>query len=676
VESSLAGFFEHELPPSGNSPRAGSWTSNQEYLMRTLLLSFAVATILGLAGASADDAETVVVTATRTPQPANLTGESISVIPGGELKTLQTVALTDALALTPGLTVNRSGEIGQPTTISLRGAETGQTLVLIDGVRINDPGATDEGAVLGDVLVNNIDRVEILRGPQSTLYGSDAIGGVIDILTKRGGPDPFALNASAEGGSLDTYHLSAGANGTVDGVEYGAAANFFHTNGISVADKRNGNPETDGYGNLGMTANTRIPLSSAVSLDLRGYYTDARDDFDDNSGFAPPYPVADSAAYNTNRLAAGYAGVNFDLLGGLLENRIAVIATRSHREFFDSYFDFGVPTKDDDDKGNGLRFEYQGTANFSPDDQLTFGAESQRLSFADDVYDEGGASTIDSVYAQYQKTLLESVTLTGGIRYDHNSQFGSHTSLKLAGAWQVTDTTTLRANYGGGFKAPTLFEQFSEFNNPGGLGPETARGWEIGADQALLDGRLRGSLTWFERNTRNLIDFQSCFVATPPPQCAARPDGFYFNIGRSRAQGLEADLSAAITDTLNLSANYTNMTATDTTPGDPLDGRALTRRPHIQDSLVLTWTPSAGWSLGTSVLHVGSRVDQYDSSTAPPDAFIDPGYTLVNLFGSWKLNERFSLFGRIENLLNRHYEPELGYGATGRTFFAGVRLTE
>jgi vitamin B12 transporter len=648
-------------------------------------LALAMATAMPRAFADSTSDETVVVTATRTPQPAEKTGESISVITADDLKNQQTVVLSDALALTPGLAVNRDGEVGQPTSVELRGAESGQTLVLVDGVRINDPSATDEGAVLGDVLVNNIDRVEILRGPQSTLYGSDAIGGVVNIITRRGGGTPLALNATAEGGSFDTYHLNLAANGTADIVDYGAAANFYHTNGISVADARRGNPETDGYTNFGATENARIHLSDSVSLDLRGYYTNARDDFDDNSGFTPPYLVADSAAYNTNRLASGYAGLNFDLFGGVLQNRVALIASTSSRDFFDSAFD--VIHKNSGDKGNALRFEYQGIADISPDDQLTFGAESQRLSFTGDSFSsfapvdiEKGHSTIDSLYAQYQKTLFEKLTLTGGARYDHNSQFGSHTSLKLAGAWQVLGGTTLRANYGDGFKAPSLFQQFSEFNPPpmsGPLAPETARGWEAGVDQTFLGGQARASLTWFSRSTRDLIDYQSCFP-TPPPliaQCAARPEGYYFNIGRSRAQGLEADVKAQLGDTLTLSGNYTNLTATDTTPGDPLDGRALSRRPHIEAGATLNWAPSRDWSVGGSVVYVGHRVDQYDTSAAPAAAFIDPAYTVVDLFGEYRLSENFGLFGRVENLLDRHYEPELGYGADGRSYFVGLRAT-
>ena len=209
-----------------------------------------------------------------------------------------------------------------------------------------------------------------------------------------------------------------------------------------------------------------------MSIDLRGYLTDARADFDDNSLFTPPFLTLDSAAYNTNKFMAGYgAGVNFDMFGGILHNRLGVMGTHSDREFFDSAFD--TIHKNSQDKGDGFRAEYQGTLDISPADQLVFGAEHERTEFTGDSFSsffptdhEHGAAAIDSLYAQYQKTLLATVTLTGGVRYDHNSKFGSHTSLKLAGAWQATDTTTLHANYGDGFKAPSLFQQFSEFSNP------------------------------------------------------------------------------------------------------------------------------------------------------------------------------------------------------------------
>ncbi len=648
-----------------------------------LLLSVALTALaggLGVSPAFADGSvETVVVTATRTEQPRDITGESVSVLGGDTLRTLQTVSLTDALALTPGVVVDQNGGLGQPTTISIRGAETGQTLVLIDGVRINDPSGTDDGAILGDVLVNNIDRVEVLRGPQSTLYGSDAIGGVVDILSKRGGDSPFALNASAEAGSLDTYHLNAAANGSTGVVDYGVAANFLHSNGISAADKRNGNPETDGYGNLGLTENVRVHLGDAVSLDLRSYYTSARADFDDNSLFFPPFLTLDSAAYNTNRFLADYAGLNVDLFGGMFHNRIAVMETQSNREFFDSAFD--IIHKNDEDKGRATRFEYQGVVDLAPNYQITFGAESQHTSFVADFFDSipafesfaKGHNTINGFYAQAQGTFFDALTLTGGVRFDDDDKFGHHTSLKLASAYKLTDTTTLHANYGDGFKAPSLYELFSQFGTPT-LAPETARGWEAGVEQSVLDGRIHGTLTYFQRRTNNLIDFQSCFVFAPPAQCSnpviAAAGGFYFNIGRTRASGVETEIVANVTDTLTASLNYTSLNATDL-----LTGLALPRRPHDRASAILTWAPASDWSVGASVNYVGREIDQYDSSTTPPTAFPNGGHTLVNLFGQYSFDQ-WSLFARVENLFGQHYEPLIGYGAPGRTIFAGVRLRE
>ncbi|HEY5338209.1 MAG TPA: TonB-dependent receptor [Rhizomicrobium sp.] len=643
----------------------------------TLLLSAALTAFALPAFAADSTVETVVVTATRTEQPLAVTGESVSVLDSATLDKLQTVSLTDALALTPSVIVDQAGGIGQQTSVSIRGAETGQTLVLIDGVRINDPSSTDDGAIFGDVLANNVSRIEVLRGPQSTLYGSDAIGGVIDIISKRGGDTPFAVNASAEAGSFDTYHLNAAANGTADSVEYGVAANYIHTNGISAADKRNGNPETDGYGNLGLTENVRVHVADNVSLDVRSYYTNARSDFDDNSSFLPPFLPADSAAYNTDRFLMGYAGLNVDLFGGMFHNRFAVMHTDSTRDFFDSAFD--TIHKNDEDKGRATRFEYQGVVDLAPQYQITFGAETQRSTFVSDFFDSvpafnslnHGSNTISGYYAQAQGTFFNALTLTGGVRLDDDSKFGQHTSVKFAGAYDFGEGTVLHANYGDGFKAPSLYELFSQYGSKS-LAPETARGWEAGVDQSLLDGRVRGAITYFSRRTNNLIDFQSCFVATPPAQCAdpivATAGGFYFNIGKTRVTGVEAELNASITDALTASLNYTN-----TTSKDLLTGLALPRRPKDRANVIVTWAPSSAWSIGGSVSYVGREIDQYDTSTTPPTAFINGSHTPVNVFGQYNF-DHWSVYARIENMFDQHYEPLLGYGAPGRAVFAGIKV--
>ena len=635
------------------------------------LIAVPVTVILVAAAGShahAGSIDTVVITATRTAQMEALTGDSLSIITASDLKAQQTLIVTDALEQTPGVAVARNGGPGQITTVGLRGAPSGQTLVLIDGVRINDPSTVDDEAVLGDLLVNNIARIEVLRGPQSTLYGSDAIGGVIDVLTRQGGKTPVSLIASTEGGSFDTYRLNAAANGTLDDLDYGAAINYFHSNGISAADVRNGNRETDGTSNLGATANTRYHISDSLSLDLRGYYTNARTGFDDN--YLPPtYQVADSPVYQRNTLFAGYAGVNFALFDGRWRNRFAFLGTHSKRTTFDS--PYYLPLHEDYFyHGEAQRIEYQGIVDVSPSDQLTFGAETERSALNSAVAgfpDAKGHNRISGYYLHGQSTLFEQLTLSGGVRYDDDAAFGGHTSVKIAGAWTPNaGDTVLRANYGDGFKSPTLYELFSVYSNPlEMLRPETANGWEAGADQSILSGRIRASVTYFERRAQNQIDFFSCYGVTSAA-CTLRSavGGYYYNVGRSRTQGLETSVTAQLTDTLKLSANYTNMHAIDLGTGTD-----LARRPHVTANARIEWAPLADWSFGAAAIFVGRR---YDGAGG-----VSPlgSHTTANLYVSHALNEHLEAFGRIENLFDAHYEPVAGYGAPGRAVYAGIRAS-
>jgi vitamin B12 transporter len=638
---------------------------NQEnvFMRRTIFAASALIALTASAAAdeSSTDLETIVVTATRTPQPLDRTGAAMFVIGGDDLRTQQIDVLTDILAETPALTVNRNGGTGQTTSISIRGAETGQTLVLVDGVRINDPSSVDDQAVLGDLLVNSIDRVEILRGPQSTLYGSDAIGGVVNVLTRRGGGEPFALNASAEGGSFDTWHLGAAANGTSGDLDYGAGLNFFDTGGISAADERNGNREADGYRNFGATANTRLHVGDRLSLDLRGYYTQSHTEID---GFPPPdFLFGDDREFGTASLAAGYAGVNLSLLGGRFENRLAFIGSQSNRKFFGT-FDFFTGAFSPDEnffaRGDTARIEYQGTFDLDDDNQLVFGAETQRTGFSTrslqfDPAPTTGNRRTNGYYAQWQSTFAGQFTLTGGVRLEDDSEFGTHTSVKIAGAWQIPGwNTTLRADYGDGFKAPTLYELFSQYRNPfHALQPETAHGWEIGADHRFLDGRVRASLTYFDRRTDNLIDF----IPTSSP-----PFGYYENYARTEATGIEAEIAARVSDALTLSANWTNMADSDLSTG-----LALARRPHNQAAAVATWLPLPGISLGASIVYAGPRFDDAGNFVRLPAA------TTVNLFGSYAIVEKTELFARIENLFDERSEPVFGYGRAPLAVYGGVR---
>jgi vitamin B12 transporter len=616
----------------------------------------------------------IVVTATRTSQPLDRTGTSMSVISADDLATRQTLFVTDALAEVPGLSVTREGGTGQLTSLFIRGADNGESLTLIDGIRINDPSTPDGSPVLGDLLVNNVSRIEVLRGPQSTLYGSDAIGGVVNIITQRGGSAPFAGTLEAQGGTYDTYRLNGAAHGTVDRLEYGAAVNYYDTRGVSDACSCDGNTEPDGARNLGVTANLRYDASDAISIDLRGFYIKSHTDID---GYPPPnYVFADDAVFGRDRLIAGYAALNGSWLDGHLTQRIALIGSDSDRRFYGAFAPAPPYTLSRTEnfyaQGGATRLEYQGVVQADAADELTFGAETQ-LSTLDTASTSSntdaiigpattGRDRLTGYYGQWQSTLAQQLTLTGGLRYDKDQQFGDHTSIKLAAAWQLGDASVLRANYADGFKAPTLYQQFSSYSDPlATLQPEKASGWEAGVDHDLLEHKLRASFTYFSRSERDLIDFDDCF--SPDAGCVLRPYGYYFNVDRVHVRGIETALLGHPAAGWSVWVNYTNLRAL-----DELTGLTLARRPHVTDNAGVSWSGKDGSALGASYGFVGARFDDA-SSTTPLSASEN-----VSIFGSLGLGAGLQLIARVDNLFKNRSEPAAGYGYLGEAVYAGVRL--
>ena len=615
---------------------------------------------------AAEELNEIVVTATRTMQPRRLTGESVSVLTASELAAQQVVGLDGALQSVPGVVVVRNGGPGQPTAIGLRGALAGQTVLLVDGVRLNDPGSTDGAVILADVLADRLDRVEVLRGPQSTLYGSDAIGGVVNLMTARGGASSLAPSALLEVGSLGSWHATAGARGTAGSLDYGVTAGALHTNGVSAADARDGNSERDGFRHEGATVNLRWHASDALSLDARGYYTDSRVDYD---GYPPPdYRFQDTADHGRNQLLAGYVGANLTLLDGRLEQRVALMRTSSDRRLVDPTQQVAASFIG---MGRAERVEYQGSLDISAATQLVFGAESQRstlrtLSPSDwdpRPVPTQGASRITGYFLQAQTTLVDAVTLTGGLRRDENSGFGSHDSLKLSAAWQIASTgTVLHANYGDGFKAPSLYELYSEYSNPSrALSPESARGWEAGIDQNLPRALGQIGITAFERRTRDQIDFFDCYGLNTAA-CVQRRYGYYENLARSRSRGIEAEARIRLPATLVLGLNATWLDAKDESSGSDLP-----RRPRRTANLRLDAHPREGIELGADWHYIGPRLDNAWATTPMP------GYALVDLQGSWRLSASVTLLARIGNALDRRYSPVAGYGALPRTGTLGLR---
>jgi vitamin B12 transporter len=610
----------------------------------------------------------IVVTANRAPERIERVGQAITIVDKARIERSQAVTVSDILARTPGVSVTRTGGYGGVTALRIRGAEGGQSVLVVDGVRLSDPAATGGEFNYANLMIGDADRIEVLRGSQSTLWGSQAIGGVVNVIFARP-KSPFEGTVQAEGGAFGTTDVKAAAAGLSNGVQWRLSASRFDTDGISAY--RLGK-EKDGFRDTTLSGGIKTGVGGPLRLDFRGYYSRARNEFD---GFpAPAFTFADTDEHGVTTNYLGYAGLEFDLLDGALTNRVAYSYTRTNRRQVDPAQ--AITTTTYESRGASERWEYQGVWTFSPAWAATFGAEVENTSMrfvSPSAFDPapvpGRAGTgINSVYAQVRGEPVKGLALTAGLRHDDHDAYGGHTLGQADIAWSLNDgTTVLRASFGQGFKAPTLYQLYSEYGNAR-LEPEEADGWDAGIEQRLAEGRLRLKGGYFDRKTTNQIDFVSCFG--PASGLCAPGDvprfGYYDNVAKARTRGveLEAEYDAG---PLNLLANYTYTEAKNRTAGAANQGRYLARRPKQMGNIEVTYTFEAGPALGVAVRHVGRSWDDAANSFA-----LKP-YTLVDVRASWPVSRRIELYGRVENALDEDYQTVRDYGSPGRGAYVGVR---
>jgi vitamin B12 transporter len=635
-------------------------------IMRPIIPLFStIAIVSAAAPALAEVApDEIIVTVTRAEQPVSQIGQAISVISADMLRERQSVVVSDLLATTPGITFSRNGGVGTSTSIRIRGAEADQTVVLIDGVKLNDPSSPGGGFNFGNLLAGNIARIEILRGPNSVLWGSQAIGGVVNIVTSEPSGE-LSGSARAEHGWRDTGQVVGNVSGAIGPVAGSIGAGWVRTDGISTFNEDRGGIERDGYENFGANAKLRIALGEAVSVDLRGWYSRGKVGID---GFPPPtFAFGDTREFSRTRELIGYAGLNFDLLDGRFRNRIAFAYTDTNRDNFDPD---ATPERTFDAVGRNERLEYQGTFDIAEGWQATFGAETEKSrlrtaspsSFDPNPVPARGSARIDSFYGQLVGSPFAGLTLTAGLRRDDHDVFGEATTFGASGAWTPNRGATLfRASYGEGFKAPTLFQLQSEYGNAA-LRPERAKGWDAGVEQHLLDGAIIAVATWFHRDTTDQIDFISCF-GSGAPICVGRPFGTYDNVQKTRAQGLEFIIDLKPVEALSFQAQYTYTDAE-----NRLTGAALPRRAKHVVSTSIDYRWPLGFKTGATLLYVGSTFDNASNSRKLE------GYVLASVRASYPLAEGIELYGRIENLHDDHYETTFRYGSPTRAAYGGVHV--
>ncbi|MDG5489847.1 TonB-dependent receptor [Sphingomonas sp. BGYR3] len=633
-------------------------------------ISLFVLTIAGTAHAQEQVTEdgaspVIVVTANRGAQPIDRVGQSVTVIDDAELTRRQTQTVADVLRTVPGVSIVRNGGVGASTGVFIRGADSDQTVALIDGVKLNDPSSPGGGFNFGNLLVGNIERIEVLRGPSSVLWGSQAIGGVVNMIT-RAPTEALTVNARGEYGWRDTGQVVGNIAGKLGPLSASAGGGWFRTDGLSAFSEARGSTELDGYENLGANANLNLALAEGVSVDARGWYSDGRVNID---GFAPPaFAFGDVNEQARTREFVGYTGLNAALFEGRFRNRLGYAYTDTRRR----NISLDEPeTETFAAHGRNERFEYQGVLDIATGLQATAGAERETSRYSTSSYGAPatvGRARIDSVYGQIVASPVGGLTLTGGVRHDDHNRFGGATTFGGSGVVVVAETgTTIRASYAEGFKAPSLFQLQSDFGNQL-LRPERSKGWDAGVTQSLVEGALQASATYFKRDSTDLIAFISC-TAPLTGICANRPSGTYDNVARARAEGVEIGVTMQPVEALRFQANYTYTDATNRSPGDANFGRQLVRRPQHSVTALIDYRWSFGLETGATVTHVGSTFDNASNSR------VVEGYVLADLRAAMPVTERIEVYGRVENLFDERYETVFRYGTPGRAGYVGVRLS-
>ncbi|MGE0409210.1 MAG: TonB-dependent receptor plug domain-containing protein [Amphiplicatus sp.] len=590
--------------------------------------------LIAASASSALAEDEIVVSATRSPLPKSETGTAISVIGEADLSLRQYQFAADALADVAGLAIARNGAFGGQAALRIRGEASGRTLVLVDGVVVNDPSAPGGGFNFANLDVADIERIEVLRGPQSVLYGSEAIGGVVSITTKRGGGAPEAV-FFGEGGSFTTFRGGAGVSGANDAVDYALSAYALTSNGISRAD---GGAEADGTNSLTASGYLGGNLADKLRVETNFRYQKARSEFD---GFPPPnFTLADTDEYEKSEtfLATGRAILSF----GPVENIVSVGYHSIDRQNYDA----GAPTFGAE--GGRLSADY--LARIKASDFLSFvaGAETEETHIDDGSVDDD--VTANSVFALAAVKPIPRLALTIGGRRDDHETFGGKTSARATGALSIDEAgLVLRGTWGEGFAAPSLFQL--NFVCCGGtapnrnLQPEISAGWDAGFDKALGDfGTL--SVTYFRQETENLIDFDFS-------------TGAYVNIDATLRKGVETELALAPHSDIDVAIAYAFIEAMNRLTGAP-----LLRQPRHALSVSGDWRALPRLTLGAALRYNGEEVD----AGGAIDAF-----TRVDFRASFAASERIELFGRVENAFNADYQDVLGYGEPGIAAFGGVR---
>ncbi|KQP40375.1 TonB-dependent receptor [Methylobacterium sp. Leaf106] len=607
------------------------------------------------------------VSATGVPTPVDQVGSSVTVLTAATLEAQQRRTVPDALQQVPGLNVVQTGGPGGQTSVFIRGSNSNHVKVLIDGIDATDPSNPNGSFDFGQLLTDDLSRIEVLRGPQSGLYGSDAIGGAISFTTKRG-EGPARATARIEGGSFGTFNQSGRISGSENGFDYSVSIQHLRAAATPVTPPNLVAP--------GTTTRPNYYDNETVSAKFGYQFTDT---FRINSI---------TRFINSKLLFSGDDYGTFPVtLGGLRSQAdVQQVFTRNeaewtpfagfhnvfainysnlyNRQVQNAYDPFNpLPTAG---LGERTRYEYRGDYQLSPGNLVLFGAQRDDESLSTTDPNPFGSGNLrarngnTAGYGEIQLTPFDRASFVANVRHDENDAFGPATTFRVAPSYILPFTDTrIKGSVGTGFKAPTLsqlFQSFPAFNffaNPN-LKPEESLGYDAGFEQPLGERVLVGA-TYYANDFKNLINTNASFTSNE-------------NVGRAESYGAEAFVAVRFTDTLSGRVDYTN-----TVTKNEITNQELLRRPRHKGSATAQWTPIPGLSFSGTVIVLGHFVDGNRDFSI--QRLKNPGFTLVNLAVNYDVNETVSVFGRIDNLFDRRYENPTGFLGPGLAVYGGVRVT-
>jgi len=605
--------------------------------------------------------EEVLVSASLMPITASRSANAVTVIDRAQLRNRATVSLSNILRDVPGFSVSQVGVLGSQTQIRVRGAEANHLLVTIDGVEANDPSQGDEFS-WGTLTASDIERIEIIRGPQSSLRGSDAVAGVVNIITRSA--EKSSVGLFLESGSWATHHSGFNIGHKQGDFDIRFGLSHIESAGDNIA--RTGD-ENDGYRNTTYNIRSGLKLSDQMDISFAARESDGMNQFDADNDFDGLIEDQDRVSEfenSTMRFQGDYSSKD-----GTWQHKVLISQSKSDNTAFADKAKGNVTasTKDQIQYIGSFTWD-QGAQNIAALVEREEEDWMQRGEITWGVYDpnQDRERDTDSVAVEYRTDINDHLTLAASARHDDNSEFDSAKTYRAEAIYQLTEAIRLRGAVGTAVKNPTFTERFGFYTNFIGnpnLIPEESTSWELGADQLIMGGALTLSLTIFEAELENEIDG---FVYDPATFAYTSS-----NInGTSERKGAELSAVGNISESMSLSAAYTY---TDST-GD--DAVREVRRPRHIASLNLGWQAAHNLHLNTNIQFTGEQTDVYFPPFPEPSQVVAlSNHTLVNINLNYSATEKFEMYLKLENALNENYEEVFGYQTLGFGASLGLRYS-